>query len=1188
MSSLKHTRKILPDTPSGVDAFNGKGHERTAEALADAIISFDGADHAIGLDGPWGSGKSSVVSIAEDILKSRPLASKSGRNFHFFTFDIWKSQGVAFRRSFLESFLQWGQHEFERSSGELKKIAEDVRGTNREIKTNTNPKLDLHGATVIFLLPFLPLFYFLMKSQYDTAAKSEDISFYSSSSFKVLAVYALATLAWPAYKWAKGRKTDSSSYLDHLSRTLLISTKQTSDQTVSQKIRETDPSDFEFRDTLRRTLLAMQSPTDRVVIILDNIDRLPADEVSEYWAAMRSIFSDDQQNLGSSKVNQRAEEMSVTAIVPYDRTLISDGRNNPSELNSNTDQSKGSPVKGEISSLTSRELFSKTFSEILYVSPPVLSNIREFFFSQMSKATQQDFDTHEKFKVYKVFVKIIKATQANGTPRQIRSFINDLTGIYYLHDGEFSLSTVAVFLAHRDAIQDNPYKLADPNFLDQELVDLASGENLVRDLAAIAFNVDAELAFQILLDERIKEAIISENGDDFQVLCKAHGFEDRILDIVSELSPEWASESSLHFAIWNTALATKTSSSAALQMSAEILCDHISRVDRIAIRRDADTYMSALEICSAPRKPQVIKWILSKLDIQKGYDDPFNKLRGNLANFTESLAKLFLKWRDQCITLNAEGDFLEGIREVVLPSSREFIFHFANALHDSPLSLSDFTTASLKDKSDEELSFEEIAIKESDIAPTALYALSEAECVSEGDFNAIFIRIGEEFKSGSVETADHSKSLLALMGDAWSYLSEDSLQSDTLASIFEENTFYEGLWKSGISPSDLEIAAPICSVISHWGGGNIPNPAVTQPNGQKPRKETKEFQKFKDLVTGSSELSAQQNEEVARLLKRAGRVTQWIAIAQQSKTPVVSGSALRKALENAPAANIPAPTFFESYAFLRQLLPSGARGKALSIYGAEYTTQDLASVSPHDIPVDLIKDTWSFARDEWVFLHDWICAELQGYEDDTWTQVLDRGEDSTQIDILVAVSSTSKIKIASPKFRELTVNRLSDIINGRRNVEGRPDEGDQLLECIAKAGHEDIFRTLRERLSSTNIQSIRVSEEYCPSVISKLIKSEESISREQKDSICRHLLAVALDARAEAVLDMFISLGRNDVRRYLEASNVSTSDRVKASFDSYGATVEDRNRRETLTALLFGRDRKNVWFPWLKASEGDK
>ena len=101
-----------------------------------------------------------------------------------------------------------------------------------------------------------------------------------------------------------------------MSRVLLISSKQHQDHKVTQKVREIDPNDYEFHQTLREILGVIQSPKAKVVMVLDNIDRLPKKEIKDYWALVRSIFSRAHQ------ANRVDPDKTITAIIPYDRILI--------------------------------------------------------------------------------------------------------------------------------------------------------------------------------------------------------------------------------------------------------------------------------------------------------------------------------------------------------------------------------------------------------------------------------------------------------------------------------------------------------------------------------------------------------------------------------------------------------------------------------------------------------------------------------------------------------------------------------------------------------------------------------------------------------------------------------------------------------------------------------------------------
>ena len=96
--------KRINDDPSDEDGFSGHGHTRTAQALKQELLQLSNEDGAIGLEGDWGSGKSTVIRLAEDLISKD---SSHDHEFLFFEFDLWIHQTDDFKRAFLISFLGW-------------------------------------------------------------------------------------------------------------------------------------------------------------------------------------------------------------------------------------------------------------------------------------------------------------------------------------------------------------------------------------------------------------------------------------------------------------------------------------------------------------------------------------------------------------------------------------------------------------------------------------------------------------------------------------------------------------------------------------------------------------------------------------------------------------------------------------------------------------------------------------------------------------------------------------------------------------------------------------------------------------------------------------------------------------------------------------------------------------------------
>src|SRR5439155_795588 len=76
----------------GLDAFN---HEAYARAILKILIQ-NKPPLSIGLFGPWGIGKSTIVSILFKLI-----AQESGKKLKPIYFNAWKYSGDSFRRQFL-------------------------------------------------------------------------------------------------------------------------------------------------------------------------------------------------------------------------------------------------------------------------------------------------------------------------------------------------------------------------------------------------------------------------------------------------------------------------------------------------------------------------------------------------------------------------------------------------------------------------------------------------------------------------------------------------------------------------------------------------------------------------------------------------------------------------------------------------------------------------------------------------------------------------------------------------------------------------------------------------------------------------------------------------------------------------------------------------------------------------------
>src|SRR4030042_3717169 len=97
--SKEYKLKLLKEESVSEDLFEDKTHQKIAETLYEVIQNGSSEGITIGLEGGWGSGKSTVVSIMKKRLE------EANNNTIYFYFDACAHEGDPLRRVFLESLI---------------------------------------------------------------------------------------------------------------------------------------------------------------------------------------------------------------------------------------------------------------------------------------------------------------------------------------------------------------------------------------------------------------------------------------------------------------------------------------------------------------------------------------------------------------------------------------------------------------------------------------------------------------------------------------------------------------------------------------------------------------------------------------------------------------------------------------------------------------------------------------------------------------------------------------------------------------------------------------------------------------------------------------------------------------------------------------------------------------------------
>ncbi|HNX24772.1 MAG TPA: P-loop NTPase fold protein, partial [Spirochaetota bacterium] len=146
----KYEFKLLRGEAVGEDAFEDKTHEKIADSLAQ-LIKNEEKGITIGLEGSWGSGKSTVISILRKKLKE-------GRSsIPLIQFDAWAHEGDPLRRIFLESLIDEISSVYNLITDSLKEKKEEI-SKHRVVKNiNTKQATTIFGTFFALSFALIPL-----------------------------------------------------------------------------------------------------------------------------------------------------------------------------------------------------------------------------------------------------------------------------------------------------------------------------------------------------------------------------------------------------------------------------------------------------------------------------------------------------------------------------------------------------------------------------------------------------------------------------------------------------------------------------------------------------------------------------------------------------------------------------------------------------------------------------------------------------------------------------------------------------------------------------------------------------------------------------------------------------------------------------------------------------------------------
>ena len=512
MSEGNYQFEVIHESVASDDLFPDKTHKKVADTLFDLIMTTD-VGVTIGLEGGWGSGKSTVVSFLDGKL------TENCDDTLFYSFDAWAHEGDPLRRIFLENLID--TIDLDQSDNFLVSLRNKISGRKKTVSVDTKKTTSKLGGWISFSAIFVPVGAAIL-SALDYNKILMPWNAWEQSPHLPFSIGLFLTLAplWILIFWSLFGESDSSG-----KRKWDLFSSDSVEKFTQDITEDGERTSIEFEKFFNEIMahcIGSERSFSRAIFVIDNLDRVEPKQTLLLWSILQTFFQHR-----STRTSNELWRSKIWFLIPYDREGLTKIWNESIDVTEAHDSDLTTidfqTSKKDQNQTLAHSFLDKSFQIIAEVPEPVMSawvdycerNIRDALVGWPREEVVEVTDTFKRFE---------SRLDSSPTPRQIHSFINRVGILGMRWGGEMTAEAIALYALLRKDRSDKELRksLLLKGFPDG--YESASDQtNLKEQLAGMLFGVASEKGIQLLLEPEIKSALHDGDPERIGLLINTHG-----------------------------------------------------------------------------------------------------------------------------------------------------------------------------------------------------------------------------------------------------------------------------------------------------------------------------------------------------------------------------------------------------------------------------------------------------------------------------------------------------------------------------------------------------------------------------------------------------------------------------------------------------------------------------------------